>query len=424
MSGPGPALVLAYRRTGKFAFHALIGALERDPELAATPVIFATSDAEMAAAIVGQSAAGHTTIGCWSFYSPDFTRAAGGLQAVRARTEGHAALHLAGGVHATAEAEQTLRAGFDLVALGEGEVVLLELLRTVRAGADPRESAGIASLRGGQLRRNPRPPPIELDDYPPFALGHRRFGPIEITRGCAYACKFCQTPFFSKARFRNRSVENVCHWVAELRDRGFRDYRFLTPTSLSYGTATEEPDLAAVDALLQGVRQTAGPHAKIFYGTFPSEVRPEHVSAEALAILRRWIDNDTLILGGQSGSDRVLERSGRGHRVADIERAVALCIEAGFVPHIDFLFGLPGEDREDVEDTLRLAERLSAAGGRIHGHTFMPLPGTPLQDAPPGRIDPHTHRRLLRLASRGDLYGQWERQIEVARSLADGRARR
>ena len=31
---------------------------------------------------------------------------------------------------------------------------------------------------------------------------------LEITRGCVYACSFCQTPFMFKARFRHRSVGN------------------------------------------------------------------------------------------------------------------------------------------------------------------------------------------------------------------------
>jgi radical SAM superfamily enzyme YgiQ (UPF0313 family) len=73
---------------------------------------------------------------------------------------------------------------------------------------------GIASLTSdGQLRKNGRAERIVLDDFPPFGPAHDRFGPIEITRGCIYACRFCQTPYFAGANFRHRSVANVREWA-------------------------------------------------------------------------------------------------------------------------------------------------------------------------------------------------------------------
>src|SRR5690606_1476179 len=179
--------------------------------------------------------------------------------------------------------------------------------------------------------------------------------------------------------------------------------------------------LGALEALLAGVRGVIGPEGRLFYGTFPSEVRPEHVSPEVLALLARWVDNRSLIVGGQSGSERLLAATHRGHGVGVIERAVALCVEAGCTPHVDLIFGLPDETPDDVEATLALAERLVAAGGRVHGHTFMPLPGTPLAGAEPGVVAEATRRRLDRLAADGALYGQWRRQQAIARELAGRR---
>lgn len=252
----------------------------------------------------------------------------------------------------------------------------------------------------------------------PCSPWHERFGPIEITRGCVYACRFCQTPFFAGAAFRHRSVANVREWVRILAGRGHRDVRFLSPTSLSYGAAGTDPELEAVEQLLAAVREEIGPERRLWFGTFPSEVRPEHVSHAALRLLRRYVTNRSLILGGQSGSDRVLAHSRRGHDVASIERAVALCIEHGFAPHVDFLFGMPGEDAADVEATFALMDRSTERGARAHGHAFLPLPGTPFRRAAPGALSQATRARLQRLASGGRLYGQWEQQAELARQLA------
>ncbi|MGE3173664.1 MAG: TIGR04013 family B12-binding domain/radical SAM domain-containing protein [Planctomycetota bacterium] len=422
-SDPAVAVVWAYRRTGKFAFHVLTGSLEAAPDLAGVPVEFANGvDAVVAAIATLRARTARVLVG-WSFYSPDFARLGLELDQVRARVRDPAVLHVAGGVHATAEPLQTLRRGFDLVALGEGELLLRDLVRALRDGGDLRAVPGVASLDpGGALRRNARGPRPALDDFPPGAPEHGRYGPIEITRGCIYACRFCQTPYFAGASFRHRSVANVREWARFVVTRGFKDIRFLSPTSLSYGASGPDPDLDAVEALLAGVREDIGPDRRLWFGTFPSEVRPEHVTPAALRLVRRYADNRALILGGQSGSDRVLRDSARGHDVAAIERAALLCVEHGFVPHVDFLFGLPGETADDAAATLRLMDRLVERGARVHGHTFLPLPGTPFRRAAPGALDPALRRRLLQLASKGAAYGQWQQQEAVAQDLARLRA--
>ncbi|MFO1076354.1 MAG: TIGR04013 family B12-binding domain/radical SAM domain-containing protein [Planctomycetota bacterium] len=413
------SVVWAYRRTGKFAFHVLTGALETDARTAAVPIAFANGPGAVAAAVAAARAAGHRVLVGWSFYSPDFAQLAGELRGLRAGPADPLVLHVAGGVHATAEPEATLRAGFDLVASGEGERLVRDLVAALGAGADPRTVPGVAWLDAhGALQRTRRADRIELDAFPPFGPDHDRFGPIEITRGCHYACRFCQTPFFAGAAFRHRSVDNVRHWARYLVGRGFRDFRFLTPTSLSYGASGADPDLAAVEALLAAVRDAIGPQRKLWFGTFPSEVRPEHVTPASLALLQRFVSNRTMILGGQSGSDRMLAASERGHDSATIERAAALCLERGFLPHVDFLFGMPGEDAADVAATLALMDRLVERGAKVHGHTFLPLPGTPWRRAAPGALTPALRQRLLHLASQGRLYGQWQQQEAMAREIA------
>lgn len=209
-----------------------------------------------------------------------------------------------------------------------------------------------------------------------------------------------------------------------LRASGRRDVRFISPTSLSYGSADESPNLDAVEALLAAVREAAGAEGRVFFGTFPSEVRPEHVTPESLAVLKRWVDNDNLIIGGQSGSAQVLEHSRRGHDVAAIERAVRVCAESGFVANVDFILGLPGETPDDLSLTLDLMESLADAGARVHGHTFMPLPGTPFREAAPGVVAPEHHARLDRLASQGKLYGHWRAQMATAQAIAERRPTR
>jgi len=123
------------------------------------------------------------------------------------------------------------------------------------------------------------------------------------------------------------------------------------------------------------------------------------------------------VIGGQSGSQRLLDATHRGHGVEDVVRAVEVATGAGFRPDVDLLLGLPGETAEDRALTVQLAERLAGLGARLHSHAFMPLPGTPLKDAEPAPIEPDVAAAMERLEGRGAAYGQWRAQQVIAADL-------
>jgi B12-binding domain/radical SAM domain protein len=401
-------------RSGIAALNVVTAALDSDARTRAIEVVFAHGREAVARAI----AAGVPTVVAWSFYSPDARRAAADLAWLRAHAP--VALHVAGGVHATAEPAATVRDGFDVVIAGEGEAAFVELIAAVRDGRDPRGGPG-THWAGGMGPAAPRRP---LDEFPACNLKHGRWNPIEITRGCIYACSFCQTPFMFKARFRHRSVDNVRAHVRAMVEGGLRYVRYVSPTSLSYGSPDASVNLVAVEELLAAVRAELPAGGKQYFGTFPSEVRPEHVSPEAIALIKRYADNRSLVIGGQTGSPRLLAATHRGHDVEAIERAVAIAIEGGLRPDVDFLFGLPDETDDDRALTIALADRIAAAGARIHAHAFMPLPGTPLAGARPTAIASEVAAAVARLESRGAAYGQWRQQAQIAGELVQLRRER
>ncbi len=408
------------RRDITYGHNAVLGALATArPSPGAWTVVFAPDSAAVVGAIRQAFDDGvDRVLVTWSFYSPSFVEMLDELHEVRDAVDDLRVTHIAGGPHAAAEPEQTVRAGFDLAALGEGEQTFVALVDALCRDLPLAEVRGIGYLDADGTWVSTGPPERhDLDRFPSFATEWGRFGPIEITRGCIYACRFCQTPYLFKARFRHRSIDDIASHVRELRARGMRYVRFITPSALSYGTQTDTPDLDAVDAMLAAAREAIGPDAKVYYGSFPSEARPEHVTPEAMRVLKRWVDNTSIIVGAQSGSARVLASSKRGHTVDDVERAVRVALEAGFRPDVDFLFGLPGEEPDDAAASVALAERLADLGARIHGHTFMPLPGTPYRNAGPGRVEPATRAGLERLVARGRMYGQWAQQEQLAEQL-------
>jgi len=417
-------IIFYYKKTGKYALNVVAGALDSHPHTKTVPIEFISSHNALIDAIKLASSQGLMPVVCWSFYSPDFKKISQELQHIQQVTQHTYSVHLAGGVHATAEPMQTLQAGFNYVAVGEGEKIIIDFVNALRDENDLSKIQGIASLRHGKLHKNGKGDHIDLNHYAAGSVRYHKFGPIEITRGCIYACKFCQTPFVNKARFRHRSVESICTAISNLKAHNSRDYRFISPSSLSYGSSDESVNFDAIEDLLASIRSILGTHGRLYFGTFPSEIRPEHISKQILAILKRYVDNDNVIIGGQSGSNDILQSSHRGHNVDAVIRAVELSLQAGFLPHVDFLYGLPGETKKDAMASLKLSLKLSEMGAKIHNHTFMPLPGTPFRDQLPGNINQEVQHQIVKLTSQGKAYGKWQGQIKVAKQLAGMRNNR
>ena len=228
-----------------------------------------------------------------------------------------------------------------------------------------------------------------------FTVTDAREGFVEITRGCPFSCGYCQTPRLFGRCMRHRSVEEIARYASR-----HRDIRFVTPNAFAYGSDGVHLRLDRVERLLESL------DGRIYFGTFPGEVRPECVSRQSVELILDHCANTRLHFGAQSGSDRVLRRLHRGHTVEDVIRAVEICREHGLVPVVDFILGLPFESDDDQRATLDLVRQVTRAG-TAHIHYFMPLPGTPLGNSRPRPLLPETQKVLGKLALGGRITGSW-----------------
>jgi len=253
------------------------------------------------------------------------------------------------------------------------------------------------------------PHPVDLDSFPPFPRSLGIFGPIEITRGCPFGCYFCQTAYLSGRQVRHRSIEMILEYVSLMKRKDLTDIRFITPNALSYGSPDGKTiNLKALQELLTRVRKIIGPQGRIFFGSFPSEIRPEFVTPETIKLLRSLVNNDNLVIGAQSGSEKMLQRMKRGHTKEEIFKAAEIAIQENFRVNIDFIFGLPGETEEDQKETLSTIETLTKMGAIIHAHYFTPLPGTPWEREKPSPLGSFLRKRLGKLAQEGKLFGNYD----------------
>lgn len=326
------------------------------------------------------------------------------------KSAGTDSIFIAGGPHPSGAPEETLEY-FDYVVIGEGEETLPELVKVIQEKENPGKVFGIAfrDPRTNKVVITPKRHYVDLDSYPCFDPEKLR-APIEISRGCPWGCKYCQTPRLFGKEVRHRSIDSIVK-NAEY----YNDLRFIASNALGYGSDGIHPRFDKVEKLLSALHKL--PDKKIFFGTFPSEVRPEFVTDESAELVRKYCANDSLSLGAQSGSDRILKEIRRGHTVEDSISAVECCLEHEITPAVDFIFGLPTETEEDQEKSLDLVRWICKKGGTVRAHYMTPLPGTPYASAVPAEVTDRVRRELGKLALVGKLTGYWEKHRKSEKKL-------
>jgi radical SAM superfamily enzyme YgiQ (UPF0313 family) len=278
---------------------------------------------------------------------------------------------IAGGLHPTFSPEEVLAApGFDYVCLGEGEEAMLELVEALAAG---RDTDGIGNVwpRGG--RRPALRPPFEPIDALPFAardLLDEPRGTIHMAtqRGCPFPCTYCAARIYKElyedvgTYGRRRSHENVLAELERLRDDGRLGYVIFLDDTFTIKHRWVREFLA-----LYGERIAApfSLHARV-------ETVNERLLHELAAAGCRQIT-----YGVESGSERirrdVMRRPVTNDRFRDVFRWTR---DAGILLTANFMLGLPGETREDLQQTLDLAEELDVLD--FGYFVFYPYPGTHL----------------------------------------------
>jgi B12-binding domain/radical SAM domain protein len=329
---------------------------------------------------------------------------------------------IAGGSHPTGDPLGTLKMGIDIVVVGEGEETIIELMNKLISEKNISAVKGIAYYNEeGQYIYTGRRITIDLNKFPPFPIKNTRFGAIEITRGCPYVCYFCQTPYISGTTPRHRSIESICKYVQILTDHygDLTDIRFISPNAFSYGSLDGKTlNLEKLENLLSNVREIIGEKGRMFVGTFPSEVRPEHITQDTLNLVLKYGNNDNITVGAQSGSQRVLDLCHRGHNVDEIYRVVDLTLKNNLKINVDFIFGLPGEKVEDIKSTIEMMKNLSKKGARIHAHSFIPLPQTPFYKEAIRRVNKMYKREIQNLIAKGQAFGSWDSQEKLATKIS------
>lgn len=266
----------------------------------------------------------------------------------------------------------------DCCLVGEYEWTLLEYVNALSGPHfDPARIAGLAWRDAlGIPRQNPRRPLGDLAELPWPAYGHfpmlryhDYFGGIPApmvnmvgSRGCPFHCSFCLWPelLYGGRRYRGRDPRDVADEMAFLVDTyGFK--------SVYFDDDTFNIGQSRIIALAEEIRQRD---------------RDACLAVMARADTMDEAMLDALIAAGlravkyglESASQDILDRCGKGLDVNKAVRMIRHTMDRGVKVHLTFTVGLPGETRETIEDSLRLALALDADSIQISLAT--PFPGT------------------------------------------------
>src|SRR6201994_2166046 len=298
------------------------------------------------------------------------------------------AIVIAHGSDATDHAREYLQNGADFVLVGEAEQSLVELCTSILAGnALPKEIAGVIHLNvDGDLVQSSAKPPRnaewknllrparELIDMEPYrkawTSAHGYFSTnVVASRGCPYRCNWCAKPI-SGNKFQLRPAELVAAEICELKEVHGAEH-------IWFGD-----DIFALD--LRWMKQFADAIELLDCALpFKIQSRADLMSEETVASLKRAGCAEVWMCV-ESGSQKVLDSMDKALRVSEVEAARARLREAGIRACYFLQFGYPGEQWEDILQTIELVR--STRPDDIGVSVSYPLPGTAFFDRVQGQI--------------------------------------
>jgi len=287
-----------------------------------------------------------------------------------------------GGAHVSALKDRVIEefSEADFVVVGEGERVMLELALGGGEGAEKIKGLVWRDGDGRGHFNGYRDDPLDLDSLP-FPAYDKLHGyphvyklPIfnypkapnasmNSSRGCPYACTYCDRSVFGRS-FRFNSAEYMYEHMKHLRDRyGVKHINFYDDQFTFNKKRVNSFCEMMIDNPL-GM-------------TFNCAVRAEHVDEELLRKMKSagcWM----VSLGIESGDEELLSGHRQNANLRMIEEKVRTMKRAGLRVKGLFMIGLPGESEASIRKSMDYIARLPLDIFNLA--KFTPFPGSPVYE--------------------------------------------
>lgn len=274
--------------------------------------------------------------------------------------------------------DRYLNEGVDFVLLGEAEETLKELILSIDSGSfQPQAIKGIAFRNDtGEVIKNERRGVIRnLDELPLPAWDLLNIAPYHrmwrqkngyfslnmgTTRGCPYKCNWCAKPIYGN-RYNSRSPKLVVEELVMLKEKFNYDHIWFCDDifGLKPGWVHEFADLVEQSKL---------------------KLKYKIQSRADLLLQENYVQDlarsgcETVWMGAESGSQKILDAMDKGTTVAQIYEANRLLQKHGIKTAFFLQFGYLNETMDDIQLTLKMLD--DCLPDDIGISVSYPLPGT------------------------------------------------
>jgi radical SAM superfamily enzyme YgiQ (UPF0313 family) len=291
-----------------------------------------------------------------------------------------------GGAHVTAVTVETMRKfdAMDYGVIGEGEITFYELIKKIANNNPVDDVEGIVVRNSnGQPMVNPRRAPIHnLDDLPlpawdllpefPEGYHHSELetkrlpaASIMTSRGCPFKCTFCDHKIFGSMT-RHHSAEYSLKMIRHLKNEyGIKDLMILDDNFI----LNKKKLFQICDTMIKDKMDLSW--YCMGHANFMTEDRLKKIKEAGC-----WF----IEIGIESGCDRILQLLKKNTTKKEIAAAVRRAKDAGLKIKGNFIFGLPTETKDSLEETIEFAINIELS---YFQQNFLTIwPGCELADSP------------------------------------------
>jgi radical SAM superfamily enzyme YgiQ (UPF0313 family) len=273
--------------------------------------------------------------------------------------------------------DQYLNEGADFILIGEAEITLLELVNYICSNEkDYFKIQGLAFKQNDAIIKTSRRnilkdldslpfPAWDLIDIAPYRkmwIKHKGYFSMNMgtTRGCPFKCNWCAKPIYGN-RYNSRSPENVVKELKMLKEKFQFDHIWFCDDifGLKPGWLNAFADLVEKENLKFQFKIQA--RADLL-------LHEDYIKALARA------GCETVWIGAESGSQKILDAMDKGTSVEQIYEATRLLKKHNIHPSFFIQFGYLGETKEDILKTISMINDLLPH--EIGISVSYPLPGT------------------------------------------------
>ena len=280
--------------------------------------------------------------------------------------------YIAGGIHASLFPEHVLNSGFDYVVIGEGEKTIVELIQKISSGDSTECISGTAFLKNNRCVIEPINREVVLKDLPEvnrslYNMKLYTHHTVITARGCHYNCKFCCD------LMRNFGINHV---------RSIQLSRTIKEILL-LEHAYNAKNIFFADDVFAGSPKGIEEFCMMYHENnlkvnWIAQARADILSKKLTQAMKA-ANCSRIYIGVESGSDSILNNSGKRTSTDIISSGIKNAKESGLKVKTGWIYGLPGSLKEQYKS---IDLMLKARPHQISIHQLIPFPGTEYYNNP------------------------------------------